>query len=76
VLGHEASGEIVAVGKDVAKSRLGERVAMDTTSHCGKCENCRTWTWSRCENAVKSSGFFAELSVLPSQSAHRIPDSM
>jgi len=76
VLGHEASGEIVAVGADVPESRLGERVAMDTTSHCGNCENCRTWSWSRCENAVKSSGFFAELSVLPSQSAHRIPSGM
>lgn len=76
VLGHEASGEIVEVGEGVPQSRLGERVAMDTTSHCGKCENCRTWTWSRCENAVKSSGFFAEYSVLPSQSAHRIPDNM
>lgn len=76
VLGHEASGEIVEVGKNVSLARIGERVAMDTTSHCGECENCRTWTWSRCENAVKSSGFFAELAVLPSQSAHRIPEGM
>lgn len=76
VLGHEASGEIVAVGDGVPGSRVGERVAMDTTSHCGKCDNCRTWSWSRCESAVKSSGFFAEFAVLPSQSAHRIPDSM
>ena len=76
VLGHEASGEIVAVGDGVSSSRIGERVAMDTTSHCSECENCRNWTWSRCENAVKSSGYFAELTVLPSQSAHRIPDGM
>lgn len=76
ILGHEASGEIVAVGDDVALGRVGERIAMDTTSHCGKCENCRTWSFSRCENSVKSSGFFAEYAVLPSQSAHRIPDSM
>ena len=76
ILGHEASGEIVEVGEGVPTSRVGERVAMDTTSHCGECENCRTWSWSRCENSVKSSGFFAELAVLPSQSAHRIPDDM
>ncbi len=76
VLGHEASGEIISVGSNIPSSRIGERVAMDTTSHCGECENCRTWSWSRCENAVKSSGYFAELAVLPSQSAHRIPDSM
>ncbi len=76
VLGHEASGEIMAVGSEISESRIGERVAMDTTSHCGECENCRTWSWSRCENSVKSSGFFAELSVLPAQSAHRIPEGM
>ncbi len=76
ILGHEASGEIVAVGSEVSGGRIGERVAMDTTSHCGACENCRTWSFSRCENAMKSSGFFAELSVLPSQSAHQIPDGM
>ena len=76
VLGHEASGEIIAVGDGVPATRLGERVAMDTTSHCGECDNCKTWSWSRCENSVKSSGFFAEMSVLPSQSAHRIPDEM
>lgn len=76
VLGHEASGEIVDVGSNISQSRIGERVAMDTTSHCGECNNCRRWTWSRCENTVRSSGYFAELTVLPSQSAHRIPDSM
>lgn len=76
ILGHEASGVIVKVGSDIAPVRIGQRVAMDTTSHCGDCENCRTWSWSRCENSVKSSGFFAQYSVLPSQSAHRIPDSM
>ncbi len=76
ILGHEASGEIIAVGSDISEDRIGEHVAMDTTSHCGTCENCRTWSFSRCENTVRSSGFFAELSVLPSQSAHRVPDSM
>ncbi len=76
VLGHEGSGEIVAVGDGVPTSRIGERVAMETTSHCGVCENCRTWSLARCENSVWSSGFFAEFSVLPSQSASRIPDGM
>ncbi len=76
ILGHEGSGEIVAVGEGVPASRIGERVAMDITSHCGVCENCRTWNLSRCMNSVSSSGYFAEFAVLPSQSAHRIPDGM
>lgn len=76
VLGHEGSGEIIEVGKNVSPSRIGERVAMDTGTYCGECETCRTWTRSRCENAVSSSGFFAELALLAGQSAHRIPDNL
>lgn len=76
VMGHEGSGEIVEVGAGVPRSRIGERVAMDTGSYCGECETCRTWTRSRCENAVRSSGFFAELALLAAQSAHRIPDGL
>lgn len=76
ILGHEGSGEIVEVGADVPQSRVGERVVMDVTSHCDECEACLKWSWSRCERSVKSSGFFAQFSVLPAQSAHRIPDGM
>jgi threonine dehydrogenase-like Zn-dependent dehydrogenase len=74
VLGHEFSGTVVAVGKGVPKSRIGEKVANDISSHCGKCDNCREWTISRCQNARRTSGALAEFAVGPSQSAHRIPE--
>jgi threonine dehydrogenase-like Zn-dependent dehydrogenase len=76
VLGHEFSGTIVEVGDGVPKSRIGERVACDTTSHCGECENCRTWSYSRCERSVKSGGAFAQYSLVPTASAHRLPDRL
>ena len=47
VLGHEGSGIVVAVGEGVCASRIGERVVMDTTSHCGVCESCLNWSLSR-----------------------------
>jgi (R,R)-butanediol dehydrogenase/meso-butanediol dehydrogenase/diacetyl reductase len=75
VLGHEFSGVIVAAGAGVARSRIGERVACDISSHCGECHNCREWNWSRCERAQRSSGAFAEFSTVPTQSAHVLPQN-
>ena len=76
VLGHEGSGVIVEVGEGVEKSRIGDRVVMNTTSHCGVCTACTTWSESRCENADLTSGMFAEYATAPSQSAVKIPDSL
>ncbi len=76
VLGHEGSGVIVEVGEGVDKSRIGDRVVMNTTSHCGVCTACTTWSESRCENADLTSGMFAEYATAPSQSAVKIPDSL
>tara|TARA_B100000700_G_scaffold39471_1_gene39717 strand:- start:15459 stop:16460 length:1002 start_codon:yes stop_codon:yes gene_type:complete len=76
VLGHEGSGVIVEVGEGVEQQRIGERVVLNTTSHCGACSACTTWSESRCENADLTSGMFAEYAIAPSQSAVKIPDSL
>lgn len=76
VLGHEGSGVIVETGPGVATSRVGERVVMDTTSHCGECDSCRNWSLSRCERAQRSTGYYAELARLPASSAHVMPATM
>ena len=76
VLGHEGSGVIIEVGKSVDPSRIGERVALNTTSHCGICNACRTWSFSRCASAEATSGMFAEYAIAPSQSAVTIPDRL
>ena len=39
VLGHEGSGVVVAVGSDVTKVRIGDRVAA-TFNSCGECPPC------------------------------------
>ncbi|MEM7254819.1 MAG: alcohol dehydrogenase catalytic domain-containing protein [Pseudomonadota bacterium] len=76
VLGHEGAGVVVDVGAGVSTERIGQRVVMDTTSHCGECENCRTWSLSRCERSRKASGFYAEAALVPVQCAHPIPETM
>lgn len=41
VLGHEGSGEIVAVGEGVTDVALGDHVIVAWTPPCGKCRACR-----------------------------------
>ncbi len=76
ILGHEFSGTVVAVGQGVLNARIGEHVSCDISSHCGQCHNCREWNWSRCEKAERSTGAFAGFSLVPDQSAHRMPGGM
>ncbi len=40
VLGHEAAGEVVEVGAEVADFRVGDRVVLSWNPHCGHCFYC------------------------------------
>lgn len=40
VLGHEASGEIAEVGRDVTGVRVGDHVVLSWNPHCGHCFQC------------------------------------
>lgn len=68
VLGHELSGEIVEVGKDIAKFKPGDRVF--TTHHvpCGTCHCCLTGHETACDifqtkNNFDPGGFSEYLKV-------------
>jgi L-iditol 2-dehydrogenase len=81
ILGHEFSGQIVEVGKQVSGYRVGERVVGEPhTLACGKCELCRTGYMQLC--ASKRSigwgihGAFARYMALPEKLLHHIPDTM
>ncbi|MEM7602061.1 MAG: alcohol dehydrogenase catalytic domain-containing protein, partial [Verrucomicrobiota bacterium] len=39
IMGHEASGEITAMGASVEGWSLGDRVTFDSTVYCGECES-------------------------------------
>src|SRR6187431_12862 len=51
VLGHEFMGEVVEVGKDVTRLRVGDRVVVPFTIACGRCYFCREQLWSLCDNS-------------------------
>jgi aryl-alcohol dehydrogenase len=51
ILGHEGSGTVERVGKDVAKVRPGDRVLF-TPDYCGQCEQCKLGYTPYCDQVV------------------------
>ena len=49
VLGHECMGEVVEVGSDNKKLKVGDRVVVPFTICYGECRQCKRGNWSACE---------------------------
>jgi Zn-dependent alcohol dehydrogenase len=49
VPGHSACGTVIAVGPDVTKTKIGDRVIVAGTMECGKCHACTHGAPSQCE---------------------------
>ena len=85
VMGHEASGEVVEIGKAVGKFSVGDRVTFDSTIYCGECFFCRRGEVNLCDNRrvlgvscdeYRRDGAFAEYVVIPDYIAYRLPDEI
>ena len=64
VPGHEFSGVVEAVGKDVTKWRIGDRVTVPFVGGCGTCPECHTGNHQVCDAQFQPGfthwGSFAE----------------
>jgi len=68
VLGHELSGEVVAVGADVRGVAVGDRVVVHHHAPCGECRRCRRGHETLCERfraTALDPGGFAERVRVP-----------
>lgn len=54
IMGHEFMGEVVEVGKDNTKLKVGERVVIPFTIFCGECDQCRRGNFSVCERSNRN----------------------
>ncbi|MFL9912968.1 zinc-dependent alcohol dehydrogenase [Paraburkholderia sp. RL17-337-BIB-A] len=54
IMGHEFMGEVVEVGKDNAKLKVGDRVVVPFTIFCGECEQCKRGNFSVCERSNRN----------------------
>ncbi|MBR0875323.1 glutathione-dependent formaldehyde dehydrogenase [Bradyrhizobium tropiciagri] len=51
VVGHETMGEVVELGKDNTKLKVGDRVVVPFTISCGECFFCKRGFYSGCERS-------------------------
>jgi fructokinase len=82
ILGHEAVGEVAAVGPAVSSLHPGDKVVINPTYYCGTCRPCRRGAPEHCEAkegreiGVDCDGTMAGYIALPGRFAHRLPDGM
>ncbi len=81
VIGHEYSGEVVAVGEGVTGFKVGDRVSAETTIACMECHACKAGELTHCENLGITGlsgygGAFAEYCLVKEQFLHHLPDEL
>jgi L-iditol 2-dehydrogenase len=81
-MGHEAAGDIVAIGPRVERWRLGDRVTFDSTISCGACPYCARGEVNLCDHRrvvgvapaeYRQHGAFAEFLAVPARILYALP---
>ncbi|ASL48942.1 putative zinc-binding alcohol dehydrogenase (plasmid) [Burkholderia sp. AD24] len=54
IMGHEFMGEVVEVGKDNTRLKVGDRVVVPFTIFCGECYQCKRGNFSVCERSNRN----------------------
>lgn len=80
VLGHEFSGDIVAVGDNVNNVSTGDKVTILPHIACNKCEACKEEKYNLCNDLVvigcQTTGAYAEYVIAPAKVAFKLPKEM
>lgn len=81
ILGHEASGQIVAVGSEVDPTRVGQRVAIEPQRPCRRCDFCRAGDYNLCPKmefyaTPPIDGTFCDYALIQDDFAYEVPDSI
>lgn len=85
IIGHELSGDVVEIGKNVTKFAVGDRVAIGADVPCGECVFCEAGIGNNCQInyaiGYQFQGGFAEYILLNATTVHygpvhKIPDHL
>lgn len=80
ILGHEFSGKIIELGKEVTEWEIGDRVVPNSVIPCNRCSFCQQGRHHLCNNkqmpGITINGGFADLVVLPQTALYKIPEEI
>lgn len=80
ILGHEFAGEIVALGSNIRKFRVGQRVCCDIDLPCGVCGPCRDGRSNICERlrtmGFDTDGAYAQYAAVPDFNLYPLPENV
>lgn len=87
VPGHEFAGTVIAVGKDVDRDWIGQRVVAEINNTCISykhhllCHACKQGLYNHCQTRtvtgiIDQNGAFAEEVIVPAGNLHSIPDTL
>lgn len=82
VPGHEWSGIVADIGKNVKSIKIGDRVTGDVSVGCGKCPECMDGNYHICTeryevgNLGNKPGAMAEYIVMPERNVYKLPDNV
>jgi 2-desacetyl-2-hydroxyethyl bacteriochlorophyllide A dehydrogenase len=78
--GHEATGEVAALGPEVKGVGIGDRVTIQPNLFCGKCSMCLKGMGNICLNKVRLGldidGVFAQYIAVPEKNVWRLPKDL
>lgn len=80
ILGHECSGLVKSVGRDVKKVQIGDSVTFQPNYSCDRCEACLTGRYNICQQrpipGVNIDGCFAQYIKVPERFIWKLPEGM
>jgi threonine 3-dehydrogenase len=80
IVGHEFSGDVVDIGREVTTVKPGAFISAESHIVCNKCDECRTGNAHVCRNTriigVDVDGCFAEYVCIPAQNVWVNPPDM
>ena len=80
ITGHEFAGEIVEVGAEVKRLKVGDLVSVESMHWCGECDACRRGMFNQCkdleEPGLTYDGGFAEYACIHEKYCYPLNDIM
>ncbi len=78
ITGHEFSGEVVEIGKNVTSIKVGDLVSVESMNWCGECDACRMGMFNQCKNleepGLTFDGGFAEYVAIKAKYCYLLND--